>query len=371
MKCIVLLLALAVASQALKVPLMKRAKKPHEGPYVDYGLKFASPEVQAASGASSEDLLFQGYYYGAISIGTPPQSVQVLFDTGSSNLWVDSVYCTSQACNIHQKFNPSSSSTFQWSGQTFTLQYGAGGMTAYLGYDTISVAGVSVTHQMVGLSKTLNTNETPFAGIVGLAFPRIAASNQPTLMDTMMQQGVLDQDFVAFYLAEGQQGSEISFGELDNTKYTGQIVWTPVIAQAWWEISMQGFQMNGQETGWCAQGCAAIVDTGTPGLSIPSSYFYGIMQTIGAQQYNGRYYTQCNNANLPTLSVTISGVSLPIPPSAYLQQAGNGYCIFGMSPSNQQDMSGRPMWILGDTFLRPYYSVYDRANNRVGFATAV
>lgn len=53
-----------------------------------------------------------------------------------------------------------------------------------------------------------------------------------------------------------------------------------------------------------------------------------------------------------------------------LSQTQNGYCMFGMMPSSQQDFSGRPMWILGDTFLRVYYSVYDRANNRVGFATA-
>ncbi|KAL2093785.1 hypothetical protein ACEWY4_011097 [Coilia grayii] len=370
MKCIVVLLALAVASQALKVPLMKR-EKGVQGPYVDPGLKFASPEVQAASGATAESLLFQGYYYGAISIGTPPQSVQVLFDTGSSNLWVDSIYCNSKACNIHQKFNPQSSSTFQWAGKSFTLHYGAGGMTAYLGYDTISVGDVTVTQQMVGLSETLNTNETPFAGIVGLAYPQIAASQQPTLMDTMVQQGVLQNDFVAFYLSRGQYGSEISFGEVDNSKITSQVTWTPVISQSWWEIMMQGFQINGQETGWCQQGCAAIVDTGTPGLAIPSQYFSSIMQNMGAQQYNGMYYISCSAANnLPTLSVTISGVSFPIAPSAYIQQAGNGYCTFGMMPTSQQDFSGRPMWILGDVFLREYYSIYDRGNNRVGFATA-
>ncbi|MBN3304475.1 PEPC protein, partial [Amia calva] len=320
-------------------------------------------------------------YYGAISIGTPPQSFQVLFDTGSSNLWVASVYCSSQACTNHPTFDPRQSSTYSSNGQTFSLQYGTGSLTGVFGYDTVYLQGITITNQEVGLS----TNEpgtnfvyAQFDGILGLAYPQLSAGGETPVMDTMMQEQLLQYNLFAFYLSrlspcsDEQQGSEVTFGGVDQSRYTGEIVWAPVTTELYWQVAIDGFFVNNQQTDWCSQGCQAIVDTGTSLLTCPQQYLGYLQQYIGAQaNQNGEYIINCNNlGNMPTLYFTIGGQNFALPPSAYTIVNGYQYCTSGIMGTYLPSQNGQPLWILGDVFLREYYSVYDRQNNRVGFATA-
>uniref|UniRef100_A0A3Q3QAB6 Peptidase A1 domain-containing protein n=1 Tax=Monopterus albus TaxID=43700 RepID=A0A3Q3QAB6_MONAL len=383
MKCLVAILVCVVLAEGLvKVPLKKHKsmrqalrEKGIELPYQDPALKYQPTEF-----VGSAYMYINNYadttYYGPISIGTPPQSFQVLFDTGSANLWVDSIYCNTQACNAHTKFNPQQSSTYVSKGQSFYLPYGAGSLYGVFGYDTVNVGGIVITNQEVGLS----TNEpgqnfvvAQFDGILGLSYPAISAGGETPVVDNMIAQNLLNADIFAFYLSRGgQQGSELSFGGVDTNMYQGQIYWTPVTSETYWQIGVQGFQINGQETGWCSQGCQSIVDTGTSSLTAPSQLLGNIMQAIGAQENQyGNYMVDCSQINnLPTLSFVVSGVALPLPPSAYINQNGYLYCSVGITPTYLPSQNGQPLWIFGDVFLREYYSVYDRANNRVGFATA-
>nr|XP_019586132.1 PREDICTED: gastricsin [Rhinolophus sinicus] len=315
------------------------------------------------------------FYFGEISIGTPPQNFLVLFDTGSSDLWVPSTYCQSQACANHNRFNPSLSSTFRNNGQTYTLSYGSGSLSVVLGYDTVTVQNIVVNNQEFGLSENEPNNPfyySDFDGILGMAYPNMAVGNAPTVMQGMLQQGQLTQPIFSFYFSRQpthQYGGELILGGVDTQLYSGQIVWAPVTQEMYWQIAIQEFAIGNQATGWCSQGCQAIVDTGTFLLAVPQQYMGSFLQATGAQQaQNGDFVVNCNSVqNMPTVTFIISGSQFPLPPSAYVLN-NNGYCRLGIEATYLPSPSGQPLWILGDVFLKEYYSVYDMASNRVGFA---
>ncbi|XP_054424725.1 gastricsin [Pteronotus mesoamericanus] len=316
-------------------------------------------------------------YFGEISIGTPPQNFLVLFDTGSSNLWVPSVYCQSQACTGHSRFNPGQSSTYSTNGQTFSLQYGSGSLTGFFGYDTMTVQSIQVPNQEFGLSENepgTNFVYAQFDGIMGMAYPALAVGGATTALQGMLQEGALTSPVFSFYLSNqqgSQNGGAVIFGGVDNSLYQGQIYWAPVTQELYWQIGIEEFLVDGQASGWCSQGCQAIVDTGTSLLTVPQQYLSALLQATGAQedQY-GPFLVNCNNIqNLPTFTFIINGVQFPLPPSSYILN-NNGYCTVGVEPTYLPSQNGQPLWILGDVFLRSYYSVYDMGNNRVGFATA-
>ncbi|XP_028359066.1 pepsin B isoform X2 [Phyllostomus discolor] len=387
MKILVLVLVFLQLSEGVERVILKKGKSIRqtleERGVLEQFLKAVPKADPAAKYHFSNDAVayepitnyLDAFYFGEISIGTPPQNFLVLFDTGSSNLWVPSTYCQSQACSNHHRFNPSLSSTFRNNGQTYTLSYGSGSLSVVLGYDTVTVQGIVVNNQEFGLSE--NEPSSPFYysdfdGILGMAYPSMAVGSAPTVMQGMLQQGQLTQPVFSFYFSSQptyQYGGELILGGVDPRLYSGQIVWAPVTRELYWQIGIQEFVIGNQATGWCSQGCQAIVDTGTFLLAVPQQYMGSFLQATGAQQaQNGDFVVDCSSVqSLPTITFVISGAQFPLPPSAYVLN-NNGYCRLGIEATYLPSPNGQPLWILGDVFLKEYYSVYDMANNRVGFA---
>ncbi|KAM9325265.1 pepsin A-like [Gastrophryne carolinensis] len=378
---LLLLLGLVALAQCgvVKVPLRKgeslRSRLTRLGLLGDYLKRHpynpATKYFPSLAQESSEPL--QNYmdieYFGTISIGTPPQSFTVIFDTGSANLWVPSVYCSSPACTNHHRFDPQQSSTFQGTNTPLSIQYGTGSMTGILGYDTVQVGNLQITNQMFGLSESEPGNfltYSPFDGILGLAYPSIASSQATPVFDNMWSQGLIPYDYFSFYLSSQEQsGSFVLFGGTDNQYWSGNLNWIPLSSESYWQITVDSISVGGQVIATSFQ---AIVDTGTSLLSGPPNPISNIQYYIGASQdSSGQYVINCNNiSNMPTVVITINGIQYPLSPSAYVRQNQEG-CTSGFQAMNLPTNSG-DLWILGDVFIRQYYVVFDRANNNVAMA---
>ncbi|NWX12867.1 PEPA protein, partial [Aegotheles bennettii] len=306
-------------------------------------------------------------YFGAISIGTPGQNFIVVFDTGSSNLWVPSVYCSSQACRNPPRFNPANSYTFVSTNDTLEISYGTGSMTGVLGFDVLNVANIEVLNQIFGLAETEPGDYfyyAPFDGILGLAFPSIASSGATPVFDNMMQQHLVSQDlFSVFLSSEGQSGSFVLFGGIDPSYTTNGIKWIPLSAETYWQITMESVTVQGQITA-CSYSCQAIVDTGTSLLAMPSKALRSLQSALGATSSG---LISCEAASrLPDVIFNINGKAFPLRPEAYVMQSG-GQCILGFQGMDVPTESGE-LWILGDVFIREYYVIFNRATNMVGLS---
>uniref|UniRef100_M3XYS9 Peptidase A1 domain-containing protein n=1 Tax=Mustela putorius furo TaxID=9669 RepID=M3XYS9_MUSPF len=293
-------------------------------PKVDPGAKYLYNNDAVAYEPFTNYL--NSYYFGEISIGTPPQNFLVLFDTGSSNLWVPSTYCQSQACSNHNTFDPSSSSTYRNNGQIYTLCYGSGSLTVLLGYDTVNVQNIVIKNQLFGLSEVEPSNPFYYAnfdGILGMAYPNLAVGSSPTVMESMLQQGQLTQPIFSFYFSRQptyEYGGELILGGSNSQFYSGEIIWAPVTREMYWQVAIDEFLVGNQATGLCSQGCQAIVDTGTYVLAVPQQFIGSFLKETGAQEaQNGDFVVDCNSIQkFPTITFVISGSPLPLPPSAYV-----------------------------------------------------
>lgn len=310
-------------------------------------------------------------YYGEITIGTPAQKFTIDFDTGSADLWVPDSSCSAN-CN-GDKFNTKSSSTYTDAKQTFTIQYGTGNVAGEQGYDTVTVAGQTVKKQKFATAKTVSSDfaQDPADGILGMAFSSIAQVKAPTFFENLVSSNAVSQGVFSFFLGRsstGQSNGELFLGGTDSSKYTGSINYVPVSSATYWQIQADGASANGKSA---VSSHSAIVDSGTSLIVIGDQTIADeLMKAAGATPVSGQqglYSAPCNN--LPTFSWTLGGKSYVVDPA----DLNGGTVSTGVCALNivAQSLGGGPQVILGDTFMKNWYSVFDLSQKRVGFAQSI
>ncbi|ODV85493.1 hypothetical protein CANARDRAFT_28281 [[Candida] arabinofermentans NRRL YB-2248] len=315
-------------------------------------------------------------YFTEIQLGTPGQPFKVILDTGSSNLWVPGSDCSSLACYLHTKYEHDDSATYKANGTTFAIQYGSGSLEGYVSQDTLSIGDLVIPKQDFAEATSepgLAFAFGKFDGILGLAYDTISVNKIVPPIYNALNLGLLDEPKFAFYLGDTNEdadnGGVATFGGVDETKYTGKITWLPVRRKAYWEVSFDGIGLGSEFAS--LEGHGAAIDTGTSLIALPSQLAEILNTEIGAKKsWSGQYSIECDTRDsLPDLTLNFDGYNFTISPYDYTLEV-SGSCISAFTPMDFPAPIG-PLAIIGDAFLRKYYSVYDLGKDAVGLAKAV
>jgi len=306
-------------------------------------------------------------YYGPISLGSPPQNFQVIFDTGSSNLWVPSSACFSASCLLHTKFKAKQSTTYQNLNTTWEIQYGSGGVKGDWASDIVDLAGLT-TRVQFGLAtkeEGISFIAAKFDGICGFGWQAISVNNVTPVFNALYQAGQVKENSFSFYLTPngGQAGSSLVLGGVNPAYATTGFTYYPVSLKAWWTLNATSVTLGNRTISLNT----VIVDTGT-------SVIVGTPDIVTALTVGIPSAPNCSEINsYPNLSFNIGGNTWMLTPQDYILKEtilGQTQCVLGIMGLELPPALGNS-FILGDAFLHKYYSHYDfTGNGRVGFALA-
>ncbi|XP_071634502.1 cathepsin D-like isoform X2 [Temnothorax longispinosus] len=231
-------------------------------------------------------------YYGTVEIGTPPQTFKILFDTGSSDLWVPSKNCNVRqpACSKHNKYDNTQSTTYVPEKITFDVSYYDAKwqdvkLYGNLSNDNVIIGGLGVTSQIFGEVFNFSEGFLPWAqcdGVLGMGYPDLSEFEVPSVFQNMIDKHVVSQPIFSFYLNRNLTdvfGGELILGGTDPSHYEGEFTYVNVTKKKYWQITMDKFQIKNYTS--CSEGCKAIVDTGYPRIAGPPQTIEVIYREIG------------------------------------------------------------------------------------------
>jgi len=358
----------------VRVPLQKTASLKD----IAAGLQRKGVTSSLSASVSADPVVINDYqnaqFFGPIKVGG--QEFQVIFDTGSANVWVPGKACGFLTCWMHPRYDESKSSTYEKDGREYSVQYGSGPVEGFFSKDTVTVGDIDVKGQpFAEVSKVsfgpLNIAFAAgkFDGLLGLGFKSISQYNIPTPFESMVDQKLVDESVFAFYLQEdaSTQG-ELVFGGIDENHYTGDLVDVPLTSESYWEVSLDAMKFGGDAVISSPQ--KAIIDSGTSLLAGPKDAVGALAQKVGATSVMGKEYViDCSKkASLPNLEVTLGGKSFELSPNDYVLEV-SGQCLFAFVGIDVPPPRG-PLWIMGDIFMRKYYCVFDYGNKKMRIGTA-
>merc|ERR1712118_46984 len=242
--------------------------------------------------------------------------------------------------------------------------------------DTVKIGDVEVPETLFAEISTVSFGPLniafamgKFDGILGLGFSKISEYGIPTAFDMMVKNKLIDEPVFSFYLQkDASQPGQLTFGGVDHSKFDGEIEYVPLTDESYWKGAMEGVKYGDSDI---TSKVSAIVDSGTSLIAGPKDKVSKIAEAAGATLVAGKEYTiDCSKMDsLKPLEITLGGgKKFTLEGKDYVLQVQD-QCLFAFMPIELPPKLGE-MWILGDVFMRKYYTVFDYGNKRVGMAVA-
>jgi len=304
-------------------------------------------------------------YFAVVQLGTPCQSFKLMFDTGSSNMWVLAPNCTGLACYGRTVYNYTNSTSFVMNGTEIYLTYGSGDFTGFLGYDDVDVGIYHVKDMLFALiydPDSFGYLYARFDGIIGMAYQNISVDDIPTVFQLMLEQGVVKDASFSFYLSKNnsEKGSAMILGGTEKKYAASEWNYVNVTHETWWMVQLDNFLLGNQS--FISSPMNAILDTGTSIIVGPEDLINNITALFPVQ-------INCSEvSSFQNLNFVIGGITYSIPPEIYIIESF-GSCALGLIGGIFEPALNNTI-VLGETFIRTYYTHFDYGTNRIGFALA-
>jgi len=336
--------------------------------------------------------------------------VWVVYDTGSTNIWISSDLCKAGPCTRagRHRYNHSVSTTFASPESLVQLnvKFGTGKITGPQAVDDFHIGPFTVHNQTFAMIETAEGSvfeEVPFEGIVGLAYPAMSANGAKPFFDTIVEQKALRHNEFAFYFSRDKPAANAVFwGGVDPTFYKGDISYFPVVDPYYWSLKLKSFSIgnddlmgvkdvpannsallqkkskapkSGKKSGW--NGPFAILDTGTTFFTAEAKKYKEVMSRLPSAKCN-----EVTDKSHPPITFRLETAAgkdqdFVLTNRQYMTKTGNGTEAKCTTAFMQIDIPPEhgPAMILGEVFLRNFFAVFDRQDGiphhgRVGLATA-
>jgi len=336
------------------------------------------------------------------------QTLKVVFDTGSTNLWMASMLCTEGPCvsGDRQRYDQVKSETYGQPAKprNLTINFATATLLGPVGIDQFHIGPFTVMNQTFGLIQEEKGNtfaELPLEGIVGLAFPSMSAGGVPTFFDNVIEQKLLKKNLFAFYLSPNDVAHSASFfegnsryqeykpgmdailwGGVDKRLYEGELAWFPVTQAHYWATDLYAFYIGDKKMSFTDDGdvkdddgllqvadtdvatapAKLIVDSGTAYYTAEDYLYHSFMSEM-----------KCDGSKPPNLTYRLKDVNgnphdLVLTSEDYMVS----HCEPGYVKIPVPKKYG-PAMLLGELFMRKYFTVFDRGDGsdtdgRIGIA---